>query len=258
MVEFTGTTVCFLQKEQLPISVLTFQWNAKPEITARMAYVSSDVTSVHPQVHIPGPLLVLDSAERSYDKVDEPEVLWPTPSSSVHHAFPQHKRPFRQRLAFAPKEHILFTPKVEEGLEPTRSHSPMIRMHSQRRWKRPTALGEIRDSPSEVSLYIGRPADISPSVSPSKVPDRVSPELPVMDYYKRLNTRPDRGFRTPNTHQRRAASKGGYRTKLQKDPVISRSALGLYVYVDCYDKDEGFLKKMQSAVRVRRKNRTKS
>jgi hypothetical protein len=78
-----------------------------------------------------------------------------------------------------------------------------------------------------------------------------------MDYYKRLSTRPEHGFRTPNTHQRKAASRGGYRTKLQKDPVICRSALGIYEYVDSYEKDEGFLKRMQSAVKLRRKNSTK-
>ena len=79
------------------------------------------------------------------------------------------------------------------------------------------------------------------------------PEIPIMEYFKRLSTRPARSIRTPNTNQKRVASRSGYRTKLQKDPVLRRSPLGLYEYCDCYEVDEVFMRKMYRAVNDRRK-----
>ena len=215
--------------------------------------------TVHRQVRIPAPLLALDSGERSLERSVEPQVLWPTPTSSVVSYVGRRRRLGRQRLAFAVKEHLVFDPKDET--DTPLSRSPMRRAQSLKRWSRHSAFVpfDLRDSPSDQlsGLFIGRPQDLSPCLTPIKSRERLTPDLQVMDYYKRLSTRPEHGFRTPNTHQRKAASRGGYRTKLQKDPVICRSALGIYEYVDSYEKDEGFLKRMQSAVKQRRKCSTK-
>lgn len=212
---------------------------------------------MHRQVRIPAPLLALDSAERSLDRSEDPQVLWPTPTSSVLSYVGRCRRISKPRMVFAVKEHLVFDPKDGAEMEPQPSRSPMRRAHSLRRWSKHLAFTplEVRDSPSNYSnLFVGRPIDHSPSLTPIKSHRRLTPDLQVMDYYKRLSTRPERGFRTPNTHQRKAASRGGYRTKLQKDPVISRSALGIYEYVDSYEKDERFLKRLQSAVKLRPKH----
>lgn len=215
---------------------------------------------MHRQVRIPAPLLALDSADRSLDRSGDPQVLWPTPTSSVLSYVGRCRRVFKPRMVFAVKEHLVFDPKEEAEAEPLPSRSPMRRAHSLKRWSKhsPFTPLEVRDSPTNHSgLFVGRPLDLSPSPTPVKSHRRLTPDLQVMDYYKRLSTRPERGFRTPNTHQRKAASRGGYRTKLQKDPVISRSALGVYQYVDSYERDEGFLKRMQSAVKLRTKHSAK-
>jgi len=80
-------------------------------------------------------------------------------------------------------------------------------------------------------------------------------QLSIMDYFHLLSLRPDTGRRTPHTHQRRAASKAGYRTKLQKDPVLQRSPFGAYSYADCYELDEPFLRKMFQSVSSRQQGK---
>lgn len=50
-------------------------------------------------------------------------------------------------------------------------------------------------------------------------------------------TRSNEGLRTRSSMHRQAASRQGYRTKLQKDPAITKNSFGTYAYVDCYVKD---------------------
>lgn len=46
----------------------------------------------------------------------------------------------------------------------------------------------------------------------------------------------------------RTASRGGYRTKFQKDPVIVKSTYGQYAYADTYARDSNFLNKTRSTL----------
>lgn len=102
-------------------------------------------------------------------------------------------------------------------------------------------------SSQRAHLFRRKTGVISPS---QQVLQTTKSELSVMDYFTLLSKRPGNGRRTPHTHQKRAASKGGYRTKLQKDPILQRSPLGVYRYADCYERDEPFLRKMFLSARI--------
>lgn len=121
-----------------------------------------------------------------------------------------------------------------------------ISTHFTKTWSSPTyrPLSSRQLLPkklSEVNIIRPSPRQLTSSQS----------QLSIMDYFHLLNSRPDTGRRTPHTHQKRAASKAGYRTKLQKDPVLQRSPFGAYSYADCYELDEPFLRKMFQSVSSR-------
>lgn len=100
-------------------------------------------------------------------------------------------------------------------------------------------------------LHLMKVPEVSTVQSPTKQITPSLSQLSIMDYFHLFSSKPDIGRRTPHTNQRRAASKAGYRTKLQKDPVLQRSPLGAYSYADCYELDEPFLRKMFRSVSSR-------
>ena len=247
----------------------------------------SQSPQVQREVHIPGPIL-LPEAEEVPVRVAEPrtaEVLERkrkagTAKSPATFEFQAHFHPaveFLQTLdvprpaTYRPQSHRCVSPdqklkaKRQQVIRAfvhcssavsmldqlTRPATTRKSVRSVRRIPRSTR----EDSPepeANLSICIGR--DTSPSPPPPTLPKvvKLPIEPTVMEYYRRLSTRPDHGIRTPATHQKRVASRGGYRTKLQKDPVLSRSALGRYEYKDCYDRDEVYLRKMHRAVNARK------
>ena len=62
-------------------------------------------------------------------------------------------------------------------------------------------------------------------------------EKSVMEYYHELLERPSKPSRTRYNFHKQVSSTNGYRTKLQKDPKISKNIIGQYIYIDTYDSD---------------------
>jgi hypothetical protein len=60
----------------------------------------------------------------------------------------------------------------------------------------------------------------------------------IMNYYYKLSARSGKTKPTPYNHQKRAASRSGYRTKLQRDPMLRQGPLGYYQYDDAYKTDQ--------------------
>lgn len=246
----------------------------------------SESPAVRPQVHIPGPILLPEAEEaeqrlepRTTETLDyerkrkagtarapatfqfqahfDPAVQFlrtlevgrpATHRPQSHRCTSPDQRPRQKRQIMRAFVHCSSTVTVLDQL--TRPLTTRKSTRSVRRLQRSTR----EDSPepdTTLSLCVGR--DLSPSPPPVLPKSIRAPLQPtVMEYYRRLSTRPEHGSRTPATHQKRVASRGGYRTKLQKDPVLRRSALGRYEYKDCYDLDEVYLRKMHRAVNARR------
>jgi hypothetical protein len=68
----------------------------------------------------------------------------------------------------------------------------------------------------------------------SKTPSK---EKTIMEYYYNLAERPNRPKRTRYNFHKEVSCTNGYRTKLQKDPKITRDEHGKYIYIDTYNLD---------------------
>lgn len=68
----------------------------------------------------------------------------------------------------------------------------------------------------------------------NKVPKKVKS---IMEYYRELVDKPKKPKRTIYNYHQQAGCNDGYKTKLQKDPKISKDALGNYIYIDTYKSD---------------------
>lgn len=249
----------------------------------------TDSPQLRKQVHIPGPILITEGEEYTAARMQElPTVVEEirekqkggTARTPVPFEFQAHFDPAVEFLrtldigrptTYRPPSHRCVSPdpKSKAHKEVTRAFvhcssavtvlDQLLRpltgrrgTRSVRRLARSTRDESTENSESAVSLCVGREPVIStPPPALPKV-SRMSVQPSVMDYYRRLSVRPKHAIRTPATHQKRVASRSGYRTKLQKDPVLRRSALGHYEYKDCYDLDEVFMRKMHRALSSRK------
>mmetsp|Transcript_9873 Transcript_9873/g.19568 ORF Transcript_9873/g.19568 Transcript_9873/m.19568 type:complete len:227 (+) Transcript_9873:1412-2092(+) len=72
-------------------------------------------------------------------------------------------------------------------------------------------------------------------------------ELPIKSKFN-TTTKTMQKVKKTMTKRPSIASRGGYRTKLQKDPVIVRTTYGQYVYADTYERDASFLNKTRNTI----------
>jgi hypothetical protein len=99
-------------------------------------------------------------------------------------------------------------------------------------------------SSANLSFIQGCPLRIVRAVSSASVQDLpFNPNLSVVST-KQNKPRPIKR----KVKQTRPASREGYRTKFQRDPVIVRTSYGQYVYADTYQRDSSFLYKTRNTL----------